>query len=64
SLTVSVLSTDIEAWGAGVFCGDLKAKVVVNNCNPVPEPATLTLLGIGLAEATAKLRQRRRNQTA
>lgn len=65
SVSVTVLPADIDGWGEGVFCGNLKARVdVTNNCNPVPEPATLTLLGIGLAGAAAKLRQRRRAKSA
>ena len=64
SVTVTVLPTDLEGWGPGTFCGRLKARIVVNNGNPVPEPATLTLLGLGLAGAAAKLRQRRKAKSA
>lgn len=64
SVTVTVLPTDLEGWGPGTFCGNLKARIVVNNGNPVPEPATLTLLGLGLAGAAAKLRQRRKAKSA
>lgn len=61
SVSVTVLPTDIDGWGKGVFKGHLKARIeVIDNANPVPEPATLTLLGLGLAGAAAKLRQRRR----
>jgi PEP-CTERM motif-containing protein len=60
TVVVEFIPTSIDGWGPGVFCGDLTAKVRVNDCNPVPEPATLTLLGLGLAGAAAKLRQRRR----
>jgi PEP-CTERM putative exosortase interaction domain len=64
SVSVTVLPTDIDGWGPGVFNGRLKARFkVIDNANPVPEPATLTLLGIGLAGAAAKLRQRRRAKT-
>lgn len=65
TVTVTVLPTDVDGWGPGVFdCSDLRARVTVDNCNPVPEPATLTLLGLGLAGAAARLRQRRRIKTA
>lgn len=64
TVVVEIIPTSIDGWGPGVFCGDLKAKISVNDCNPVPEPATLTLLGLGLAGAAAKLRQRRRVKTA
>ncbi len=64
TVTVTVLPADIEGWGAGTFCGNLKAKIRVDNCNPVPEPATLTLLGLGLAGVAAKVRQRRKSKAA
>ena len=64
TVVVEIIPTSIDGWGPGVFCGDLKAKIHVNDCNPVPEPATLTLLGLGLAGAAAKLRQRRRAKTS
>jgi len=64
SVSVTVLPTDIDGWGPGVFNGRLNPRFkVIDNANPVPEPATLTLLGIGLAGAAAKLRQRRRAKT-
>jgi hypothetical protein len=65
SVSLTVLPADVEGWGEGVFCGNLKARVdVTNNCNPVPEPATLTLLGIGLVGAAAQARRRRRANRA
>jgi len=64
TVTVTVLPTDLEGWGPGTFCGVLKAKIRVDNCNPVPEPATLTLLGLGLAGVAAKVRQRRKAKAA
>lgn len=63
SVAVNVIPTSITGT-EGVFCGELKARIDVDDCNPVPEPATLTLLGIGLAGAAAKLRQRRKSKTA
>jgi len=62
SVVLTVLPTDIEGWGEGVFCGDLKAKIEIKTGAPVPEPATLTLLGLGLAGAAAKLRKRRKTR--
>jgi hypothetical protein len=64
TVTVTVLPTDIAGWGPGTFCGNLKAKIVVNDCKPVPEPATLTLLGLGLAGAAAKFRKKRKAKSA
>jgi len=64
TVTVTVLPTDIAGWGPGTFCGNLKARIVVDNCKPVPEPASLTLLGLGLAGAAAKLRQKRKSKSA
>ena len=60
SVTVEIIPTSIDGWGPGVFCGDLSAKIRVNDCNPVPEPATLTLLGLGIAGVAAKIRHKRR----
>ena len=64
SVVVNVLPTTIEGWGAGAFCGNLKAQITVTNTSAVPEPATLTLLGIGLAGAAAQLRKRRKQKAA
>ncbi len=64
TVTVTVLPTEIQGLGAGSFCGVLKAKIRVDDCNPVPEPATLTLLGLGLAGIAAKARQRRKAKAA
>jgi hypothetical protein len=65
SVSVTVLPTDIDGWGKGVFKGHLKAYIkVIDKSDPIPEPATLTLLGIGLAGAAARLRQRRRAKNA
>ena len=65
SVMVSIIPTDIDGWGEGVFKGHLKARIdVITNGSPVPEPATLTLLGIGLAGAAAGLRRRRRAKNA
>jgi len=65
SVSVTVLPTDIDGWGEGIFKGHLKARIdAIDNSNPVPEPATLTLLGLGLVGAAARLRQRRRAKNA
>jgi hypothetical protein len=61
SVAVTIIPMDIEGWGEGVFCDNLKAKIVVTpNTNTIPEPATLTLLGISLAGIAARVRQRRK----
>lgn len=62
SVVLTVLPTEIEGWGEGVFCGDLKARLEVKTGAAVPEPATLTLLGLGLAGVAAKMRQRHRSR--
>ena len=64
SVDVRVLPQDIDGWGPGDFCDQLKAEFTVRTQapNPVPEPATISLLGLGLAGIAAKIRQRRKQR--